>query len=202
MLLHPAAEITRYHTLRRLSSRIDIAENPYRRRTTVPTVFNRARRRKAHLQPEASPPLATASSTDLVFASPAMIEALPRIEEALVALVMHARQLDDRLASLEQRLDDHALDLSVMADLATRADIDSARAEFEAARTDTAVMGERLQQMLSTALERSTTPPRSTTPERSTREPQERPAQEPTKEQSPTRRPLFAPVPIPIPRAS
>ena len=202
MLLHPAAEIKSYHTLRRLSSRLDIDENPYHRRTTVPTVFNRARRRKAHLQPEASPPLATASSTDLVLVSPAMIEALPRIEEALVALVVHARQLDDRLASLEQRLDDHALDLSVMADLATRTDIDSARAEFEAARADTAVMGERLQQMLSTALERSTSPPRSTTPERSTREPQERPAQEPTKEQSPTRRPLFAPVPIPIPQAS
>ena len=165
------------------------------RRTTVPIVFNRARRRKAHLQPEPSPSLA-AASTDLVLASPAMIEALPRIEEALVALVMHARQLDDRLASLEQRLDDHALDLSVIADLAPRTDIVTARAEFEAARSDTAVMGERLHQMLSTALERSTAM------ERSTREPQERPAQEPTKEQSPTRRPLFAPVPIPIPQAS
>ncbi len=195
MLLHPAAEITSYHTRRRVSARIRVRENSYQRRTTVRIVFNRARRRKAHLEPEPSPSLATAS-TDLVLASPAMIEALPRIEEALVALVVHARQLDDRLASLEQRLDDHALDLSVMADLATRADIDSARAEFEAARADTAVMGERLQQMLSTALERSTTV------ERSTREPQGRLAQEPTKEQSPTRRPLFAPVPIPVPQAS
>jgi len=32
----------------------------------------------------------------------------PRTERALVALVVHAQQLDDRLVRLERRLDDHA----------------------------------------------------------------------------------------------
>src|SRR5690349_2317187 len=40
--------------------------------------------------------------------APAGTALAPRTERALVALVVHAQQLDDRMTRLERRLDDHA----------------------------------------------------------------------------------------------
>ena len=89
-------------------------------------------------------------------------EMLPRMHEALVTLVVHSRQLDDRLAALEQRLsasafdqrmaaleqrfDDHSIDLSAVAGLATSSDLVGARAEITA-------LGERVESLLQVQLQ-------------------------------------------------
>lgn len=127
--------------------------------------------------------------TDLVLS---LAEMLPHMHEALVTLVVHSRQLDDRLAALEQRLsasafdqrmaaleqrfDDHSIDLSALAGVATRSDLDGARAEMTA-------MGERLESLLQTQLQTLT----ELTLDRSA----------PTSSTAVGPRYLFAPLPIP-----
>ena len=135
-------------------------------------MFNRVRRRNQSASAEVGhrDPATPVPGSDLDPAAPVpgsdlvahVSEMLPRMHEALVTLVVHSRQLDDRLAALEQRLsasafdhrmaaleqrfDDHSIDLSAVAGLATSNDLVGARAEITA-------IGERVESLLQVQLQ-------------------------------------------------
>ena len=104
-----------------------------------------------------------------------------------MALVVNARRIDDRLTVLERRLDEQALDLTTIADLATTSDVEGLRSTHEEVARQVAALNDSLTAWI-------------TTQERLTREgqnpglPSATPASPP-----PATRPMFAPIPIPAP---
>ena len=139
-------------------------------------MFGRTLGRRNREAPGAAESAITSPSTDLMTqgARHGVPEALPRIEEALVALVVNARRIDERLGALEKRLDEHALDLSTVADLATRADLDQLNAAHRSIDTQLATLTSTLEVWIE--------------------------AQGPSP--APPVRPLFTPIPIPAPAST